>query len=523
MPASSGEDSGVLPERRHVASSQHGPDAGQKLGVGEWLCPSTLTMITGTSDRVLMSLEHVEAAGVRQDEVQDHEVRKLGPDESQAVLPLRRGMDGALRPPDGDAQLPRSPCQICRSWQYRRMQRNMLGAYGPWMAARVGEGPGRLSFRNPLWADVDEWKKTARETLTGLLCGPGEMRPEDVRVHRRSTSEELEIEELSWQLACGPRTQAYLLKPAGSRKRLPGILALHDHGGNKHFGKRKIARVGPVVHPLIKTHQDCYYGGVGWANEMARRGFAVLVHDVFPFESRRVLASDLPGHVVRRLMSAPDEVREVTPQDLAEDVPATQIDVPDSEPEEKVAAYNAFAGQHEGVIAKSLFCAGLTWPGLTLAEDRAALDYLAQRPDVDPERLGCGGLSGGGLRTVFLAGLDPRIRVAVCAGFMSTWRDFLLNTSYTHTWMMYVPGLPALLDFPEVLAVRVPLPTLVLSTTEDPLFTSGEVRRAGQILEEIFRKAGASEGLSISIHAGAHKFDLPMQAEAFQWVERWLT
>jgi hypothetical protein len=71
-----------------VASSQHGPDAGQKLGVGEWLCPSTLTMITGTSDRVLMSLEHVEAAGVRKHEVQDHKVRKLGLDELQAVPPF---------------------------------------------------------------------------------------------------------------------------------------------------------------------------------------------------------------------------------------------------------------------------------------------------------------------------------------------------------------------------------------------------------------------------------------------------
>lgn len=193
------------------------------------------------------------------------------------------------------------------------------------------------------------------------------------------------------------------------------------------------------------------------------------------------------------------------------------------ESEEQVAAYNAFAAQHESVIAKSLFCAGLTWPGLTLAEDRAALDYLASRPDVNTDRLGCGGLSGGGLRTAFLAGFDRRIRAAVCAGFMSTWRDFLLNTSYAHTWMIYVPGLPALLDFPEVLALRVPLPTLVMTTTEDPLFTPEEVRRAERILREIFRKAGASERLSVSIHAGPHKFDVPMQAEAFDWIEKWLT
>jgi dienelactone hydrolase len=189
---------------------------------------------------------------------------------------------------------------------------------------------------------------------------------------------------------------------------------------------------------------------------------------------------------------------------------------------ESIARYNAFAGQHESVVAKSLFCAGLTWPGVMVAEDRAALDYLASRSDVDPKRLGCGGLSGGGMRTAFLAGLDDRIRCAVCVGFMTTWRDFLLNTSYVHTWMVYVPGLPGLLDFPELLGMRAPLATLVLSTTKDPLYTLSETERAGRILAETFRKAGTPERFRINLYGGPHKFDLPMQAEAFSWMEKWL-
>ena len=77
------------------------------------------------------------------------------------------------------------------------------------------------------------------------------------------------------------------------------------------------------------------------------------------------------------------------------------------------AAYNRWAAQHETVMAKSLLCAGTTWPGVWLAEDRRALDILCAREDVDGQRVGCGGLSGGGMRTVFLAGSDPRIRCAV--------------------------------------------------------------------------------------------------------------
>jgi dienelactone hydrolase len=400
------------------------------------------------------------------------------------------------------------------------VEKNMLGGYGEWAAARAGDEPGALSFRGPRWSDIAEWRKTARGTLLGLLHCPPDVHAEDVRTNRRVLHDGLEIEELSWQLPYGPRTQAYFLKPAAAKGRLPGILAFHDHSADKHFGKRKITRTD-TVHPMMEAHQRQYYGGVGWANELARRGFAVLVHDVFPFESRKILASDLPRHVVQRLMSPPLDIRELIPQDLA-DVPAMVLDVSPDEPAEQIRAYNAFCGQHESVIAKSLFSTGLTWPGVMVAEDSAALDYLASRPDVDPSRLGCGGLSGGGLRTGFLAGLDDRIRCAVCAGMMTTWRDFLFTTSYTHTWMIYVPGLPGLMDFPEIMGLRAPLPTFVLANEDDPLFTRAETERACRMLEEIYRRADAGDLYRFNFFPGPHKFDAPMQREAFAWFERWL-
>ncbi len=398
----------------------------------------------------------------------------------------------------------------------------MLGQYGAWAAARAESSTLPLSFRNPAWNNVSEWKEKARSAVNELLLSPPAVRAADVQVHSRNVHDGLIVEELSWQLPYGPRTEALFLRPQDARGRLPGILGLHDHAGNKHFGKRKITRAGRPVHPMMQRHQEEYYSGLGWADEIARRGFAVLVHDVFPFESRRIRAGDLPGFVVERLVSPPDRVRELTPGDLADDRGGERWEVPPGEPEDRITAYNTFAAQHESVVAKSLFCAGLTWPGVMVAEDRAALDYLASRPEVDPDRLGCGGLSGGGLRTVFLAGLEERIRCAVSAGAMTTWRDFLLNVSYTHTWMIYVPGLPNRMDFPEILGMRAPLPTMILSTTEDPLYTRAESERAGRILEETFRKAGAPDALRVHFHAGPHKFDRPMQAQAFEWWEKWL-
>ena len=66
------------------------------------------------------------------------------------------------------------------------------------------------------------------------------------------------------------------------------------------------------------------------------------------------------------------------------------------------------------------------------------------------------GLSGGGMRSVFLGGYDERVKCAVPVGFMTTWKDLILDKATSHTWMIYVPLLPKELDFPEILGLRVP-------------------------------------------------------------------
>ena len=113
-----------------------------------------------------------------------------------------------------------------------------------------------------------------------------------------------------------------------------------------------------------------------------------------------------------------------------------------------------------------------------LADAGVQVDVLCARDDVDADRVGCAGLSGGGLRTTYLAGTDPRIRCCACVGMMTTWRDCLLHKCHTHTWMIYIPLLPRELDYPEILGLRVPLPTLVQNNIDDELFTMPEMQRA---------------------------------------------
>jgi dienelactone hydrolase len=398
---------------------------------------------------------------------------------------------------------------------------SLLGAYGAWIDEGLSMQKKEYSFLADRWSDVSVWSREARALFASHLLSQDLGSPV-AEVRARRTFDGLIVEELAWKLPYGPATRAYFLKPADAQGRLPGVIALHDHGANKYFGRQKIADAQERVHPHIQSYRDLYYGGRAWANELAKRGYGVLVHDIFPFGSRRILASDLPGFVVERMMQRPEELCELTPESLASSQVRPDYDVSSAESAVEIDRYNAFAGQYESTIAKALFCAGLTWPGVVLSEDRAALEYLSSRPDIDPDRLGCCGLSGGGLRTNYLAGSDERIRCSVTAGFMTTWADFALHTAYTHTWMIYIPGLPRLMDYPDILAMRAPRPALVLATRQDPLFTLEEVRKAETLLEASYRKAGAEDRFKMTYYDGPHRFDEPMQKEAFAWFDRWL-
>lgn len=377
-------------------------------------------------------------------------------------------------------------------------KQSIIGLYGPWAYSLIENKKPPYSFRNEKWQNVENWREAAKQRLLANLAIPDIGGVPKVTVKKQYNYDGLHIEELSWQLPYGRPTEAILLKPENSSGRLPAILAFHDHGANKYMGTRKITRTSDSRHSVIESHQKEYYDDFAWANEIAKRGYVVLVSDAFLFASRRVMLEDVPATLRKGLN--------------------------DKNPENpnNIKAYNTWAGEHEHVMAKSLFSAGTTWPGVFLAEDQKALDVLCARPDVDANRVGCGGLSGGGIRTVFMGGLDPRIKCAVCMGFMTNWKDLILNKSYTHTWMTYVPGTPNDMDFPEILGLRAPLPTLVQNNIEDGLFTLSEMKASDKVLAEVYKKAGAEKNYKCSFHPGPHKFDKKMQDEAFDWFDTWL-
>jgi hypothetical protein len=179
----------------------------------------------------------------------------------------------------------------------KQLKPNLIGAYGPWAAGTLLPEIPRLSLRTGAFKDLNAWRIQARKRLAELLNAPATGGTPRATVQAAYELDGLRIEELAWQLPYGPATAAVFLKPAGATGRLPAVVAFHDHGGRKYFGCRKITRTRAPLHPIMAQHQRDYYADRAWANELARRGYAVLVHDTFPFASRRVRLANVAESV----------------------------------------------------------------------------------------------------------------------------------------------------------------------------------------------------------------------------------
>jgi cephalosporin-C deacetylase-like acetyl esterase len=170
-----------------------------------------------------------------------------------------------------------------------------------------------------------------------------------------------------------------------------------------------------------------------------------------------------------------------------------------------------------------MLTAGITWPGVMLWDDLRTVDYLASRPEVDAQRLGCVGLSVGGYRSFMLAALEPRLRVAVDVCWMTSYASQIRrNVVNTIGLTFHLTGLYRYMDLPDLAALIAPRSVLVISGSRDQLFSPDGVKAAFERIEGCFRKAGVPDRQRCHVYDAPHQFNLEMQAEAWEWMGRWL-
>ena len=98
---------------------------------------------------------------------------------------------------------------------------------------------------------------------------------------------------------------------------------------------------------------------------------------------------------------------------------------------------------------------------------RRGLDYLATLPQTDPKRIGVTGLSGGGWQTILISALDERVNVMVeVAGFGSL-ESNLTRPTDTQEVEENATDLAQGFDYPFLVALRAPRPTLLIHNEQD--------------------------------------------------------
>jgi dienelactone hydrolase len=369
-----------------------------------------------------------------------------------------------------------------------------IGSLYPFVQQQADRSRLELSFLRPEFRDLPSWQARARaRVMEHLFYTPAPVSPEPEVIRREDRGDHVR-EYLTFRTTPDLRVPAYVLIPKQASRPAPALVVLHCHGGAYVWGKDKVVEIDDE-HPSLTGFKQQLYEGKSIATELVRRGFVVITIDMFYWGERRMLLDEDPPSYRDPRGMTPDEI----------------------------AAFNRRAQQGEQLVARSLLTAGITWPGVMLWDDLRTVDYLASRPEVDPRRIGCVGLSVGGYRSFVLAALDPRIRVAVDVGWMSSYATHVRRHVINSIGLTFhIAGLYRYLDLPDLAALIAPRPVLVINGSRDTLFPPEGVRAAFDKIERCFGKAGVPERQQCRLYDAPHQFNVKMQDEAWTWLDKWM-
>ena len=149
-----------------------------------------------------------------------------------------------------------------------------------------------------------------------------------------------------------------------------------------------------------------------------------------------------------------------------------------------------------------------------------AIDYLQSRADVDPERIGVAGCSGGGCLTTYIAALDPRIKAAAPGCYVNSYR--LLFAGPHPDSEMSLPGfLAAGLDHADLLEMAAPTPWLILATEGD-YFTPPGAKMVYDEVRRWYELFGAADRVKFFVGPGPHGTPIETREAIYEWMIRWL-
>ncbi|MGL4550854.1 MAG: alpha/beta hydrolase family protein, partial [Gemmataceae bacterium] len=191
------------------------------------------------------------------------------------------------------------------------------------------------------------------------------------------------------------------------------------------------------------------------------------------------------------------------------------------------------AGLHHGTHRLGLWwwqSLGYTPAGVELWNGIRALDYLEARPEVDKERIGVTGRSGGGATSWWLMAADDRVACGVPVAGLA---DMLAHVSEGypgrlaggviggHCDCMYFVNTRRW-DLIQVMALCAPRPLLLGNSDDDTIFPVPGYRRPAGPVKALYEAMGAGERFGLLETKGPHKDTPELRQGAFRWLNRWL-
>jgi dienelactone hydrolase len=244
---------------------------------------------------------------------------------------------------------------------------------------------GYFPFEVP--SSPEAWQRRAEELRRRILVAEGLWpMPEKTLlkpvIYGRVERDEFTVDKVYFESYPGHFVTGLLFRPKGKSGKLPAVLCPHGHGGRlQDYGEKGIREL--IVQGAERFEGSGRYPKLARCAQLARMGCVTFIFDMLGYADSVQISNELAHRFAEQ---RPD------------------FDTPES--------WGFFSTQAELRLQSIM--------GVQTYNSIRALDFLSGLPDVDPERIGVTGGSGGGTQTILLCAIDPRPVVAFPQGMVST-------------------------------------------------------------------------------------------------------
>lgn len=179
---------------------------------------------------------------------------------------------------------------------------------------------------------------------------------------------------------------------------------------------------------------------------------------------------------------------------------------------EKMKNHNRFWWHSIGYSPAAVEC----WNGIR------AIDYLCTRPDVDPDKIGVTGISGGGAATFWITAADDRVKVAVPVSGMADLEYYVKQKGVnSHCDCMFLHNTYQW-DWTTIAALVAPRPMLFANSNKDPIFPMDANRRIINKMYKVYDMYNMEQNIDECVSVGGHDYRPDLRIAIFQFFNRHL-